>query len=59
MAANDAMGGTGVSAQRTSTVNTAASGGAQVSPLTGGPSRTQGVGSRFRPANVRPTEKMT
>lgn len=57
MAANDAMG-TGISGQRTSTVNIAASGNAQVQPLTGGPSRTQGVGSRFRPANVRPTEKM-
>lgn len=58
MAANDAAGATGVSAQRTSTVNIAASGNAQVQPLTGGPSRTQGVGSRFRPANVRPMEKM-
>ena len=58
MAANDAVGATGVSAQRTSTVNIAASGNAQVQPLTGGPSRTQGVGSRFRPANVRPMEKM-
>lgn len=58
MAANDATGGVGASAQRTSTVNIAASGNAQVQPLTGGPSRTQGVGSRFRPANVRSTEKM-
>ena len=58
MAANDAVGSTGVSAQRTTTVNTAASGNAQVQPLSGGPSRTQGVGNRFRPANARPLEKM-
>lgn len=58
MAANDAVGATGVSAQRTATAYSAASGGAQVQPLTGGPSRTQGVGSRFRPANVRSTEKL-
>lgn len=58
LAANDAMAATGASAQRTSTVNIAASGNAQVQPLTGGPSRTQGVGSRFRPATVRPLEKV-
>jgi type IV secretion system protein VirB6 len=58
MAANDAVGSSGVSAQRTTTVNVAASGNAQVQPLSGGPSRTQGVGNRFRPANARPLEKM-
>ena len=58
MAANDATGPVGVSGQRTATAYSVASGGAQVQPLSGGPSRTQGVGNRFRPANVRPTEKM-
>ena len=58
MAANDSAAPTGVSAQRTGTAYSVASGGAQVQPLTGGPSRTQGVGSRFRPAAARPTEKM-
>ena len=57
-AANDGPSPFGVSAQRTTTVHAVASGGGQVQPLTGGPSRTQGVGSRFRPANVRPTEKL-
>ncbi len=57
MAANDAVGATGVSAQRTATATaySTASGGAQIQPLSGGPSRTQGVGSRFRPASARPT----
>lgn len=58
LAANDGFGAPGASAQRTTTVHTAASGNAQVQPLTSGPSRTQGVGNRFRPANVRPMEKM-
>ncbi|HEU4820037.1 MAG TPA: type VI secretion protein, partial [Qipengyuania sp.] len=58
MAANDGFGATGASAQRTATVHTAASGTAQVQPLTSGPSRTQGIGNRFRPPNARPMEKM-
>lgn len=62
MAANDGFGATGASAQRTSTVNIALSSGAQIQPLGSGPSRTQGVGSRFRPAanpsGARPLEKM-
>lgn len=60
--ANDAPGGTGVSAQRHTLVHTAASGNAQVQPLTSGPSRTMGVGSRFRAAGpasaARATEKV-
>jgi len=58
MAANDGFGATGASAQRTATAHTAASGSGQLQPLTSGPSRTQGVGNRFRPANARPMEKM-
>jgi type IV secretion system protein VirB6 len=57
MAANDSFGGSaGVSAQRDSVIHTAASGG-QLQPLASGPSRTLGVGNRFRPAASRPTEK--
>jgi type IV secretion system protein VirB6 len=55
--ANDGYGATGASAQRNTIVHTPASGGGQVQPLTGGPSRTMGVGSRFRSLNARPTEK--
>jgi type IV secretion system protein VirB6 len=58
-AANDAAhGGVGVSAQRSTVIHTAASGGGQVQPLTRGPSRTLGVGNRFRPAAARPSEKL-
>ena len=57
-AANDGPSPVGVSAQRTTTIHAVASGGGQVSPLTGGPSRTQGIGSRFRPAAMRSTEKL-
>lgn len=60
-AANDGTGGTGISAQRTGSIHTSTSGNGQVQPITGGPSRTQGVGSRFRPAaqasGARSTEK--
>ena len=59
--ANDGMGAVGASARRNAVIHTAASGTGQVAPLTGGPSRTMGVGSRFRPATnasgARPTEK--
>lgn len=62
MVANDAAGAAqGTSGQRTSVIHTAASGSGQVAPLTHGPSRTQGVGSRFRsaaPAAARSTEKL-
>lgn len=58
MAANDGVGAVGASAQRTATAYVAASAGTQTPPLTSGPSRTQGVGNRFRPANVRASEKM-
>lgn len=57
LAANDG-GVAGASAQRTTVINTSASGGGQVQPLTGGPSRTTGVGNRFRPANARVSEKV-
>lgn len=56
--ANDGLGSTGVSAQRNTIVQTAASGSGQVPALTGGPSRTIGVGSRFKAANARPSERM-
>lgn len=60
LAANDGgvAGATGASAQRTTVINTSAAGGGQVQPLTGGPSRTTGVGNRFRPANARVSEKV-
>ena len=57
-AANDGPSPIGVSAQRTTTIHSVASGGGQVQPLSGVPSRTQGIGSRFRPAAARPTEKV-
>jgi type IV secretion system protein VirB6 len=59
-AANDGgvPGATAASAQRTTVINTAASGGGQIPHLTSGPSRTTGVGNRFRPANARASEKM-
>lgn len=56
--ANDGFGATGASAQRNTVIHTAASGNGQVQPLTSGPSRTLGVGSRFRSSNARPTEKL-
>lgn len=56
--ANDGFGSAGVSAQRNTVIQTTASGSGQVAPLTGGPSRTMGVGSRFKAANARPTEKI-
>ncbi len=56
-AANDgSMGaayGGGGGGSRTVKVLATASGGAQVSPLTSGPSRAQGVGSRFRSPETR------
>ena len=59
VAANDGAGASaGLSGQRTTTIHSVASGGGQVAPLSRGPSRTQGVGNRFRPANARPTEKV-
>lgn len=59
LAANDAAGTAGgVSAQRSTVVHAAgAAGGTQLAPLNGGPSRTQGLGNRFRPPAARPTEK--
>lgn len=48
-AANDAAGAA-AAAQRSTHVHAAASGGGQLAPLTSGPSRAQGIGSRFRAA---------
>ncbi len=56
--ANDGYGAAGASAQRNTVVRTTASGTGQVQPLTSGPSRTTGVGGRFKAANARPTEKL-
>lgn len=56
--ANDAAGGVGAGGQRSTVIHTNASGTGHVQPLTGGPSRTMGVGSRFRPATARPSEKL-
>ena len=58
MAANDAVSTAGAAAQRTTVVHSAAAGGGQIVPLVTGPSRTHGLGSRFRPATARPPEKM-
>ena len=55
--ANDGPGQVGASAQRNTIVH-AASGNGQVLPLTSAPSRTLGVGSRFRSANSRSSEKL-
>lgn len=55
--ANDGSGTGGASTRRHALVHTGASGNGQVQPLTGSPSRTIGVGSRFRPVTARPTEK--
>ena len=55
-AANDSGGGT----SRTTKVYATASGGAQTGPLTSGPSRTTGIGSRFKsapPRSLGSTEK--
>ncbi|WP_133364725.1 type IV secretion system protein [Qipengyuania sediminis] len=51
-------GAVGVSGQRTTVVHTAASPSGQVAPLTTGPSRTQGIGNRFKPANALRQERM-
>lgn len=58
-AANDASGGgAGIAGQRTTVIHTTGPGSGQVQPLSGGPSRTSGVGNRFRPANPRSSEKL-
>ena len=59
-AANDggAAAGGGASS-RTTKVYATASGGAQVSPLNGTPSRTQGIGSRFKAAPPRSLKSTT
>lgn len=57
--ANDSFGSAGgISGQRANVTHAAASASGQVQPLTGGPSRTQGIGTRFRPASARPSEKL-
>lgn len=56
--ANDGFGSSGASAQRHTVAHTAASGNGQIQPLTSGPSRTLGVGNRFRPAAARTSEKL-
>ncbi|TMM46240.1 type IV secretion system protein [Qipengyuania marisflavi] len=53
-AANDASAQGGA---RTTRVYTAASGNGQVTPLNAGPSRVQGIGSRFRPAPAKSLAK--
>lgn len=56
--ANDGFGTAGLSAQRNTVIHTATSGGGQAQPLTRSPSRTMGLGNRFRPAAARPSEKL-
>ncbi len=57
-AANDASGGNVASTQRTTKIASPTSGSGQVQPLTHGPSRVSGIGSRFRPAASRSSEKI-
>ena len=58
-AANDSGGGGGsANTHRATKVFATSSGSAQVKPLTGGPSRVAGVGSRFRTASTRSSEKI-
>ncbi|MDG6077781.1 type IV secretion system protein [Erythrobacter litoralis] len=61
MAANDGGmdGSGGGSGSRTTKVYATASGGGQVSPLNGTPSRTQGIGSRFKAAPPRSLKNST
>ena len=60
MAANDGgAGGSGSSGSRTTKVFAAASGGGQVSTLNAAPSRTQGIGSRFKAAPPRSLKSST
>lgn len=56
-AANDS--GAGGEASRTTKVYATASGGAQLSPATAGPSRTSGIGSRFKAAPPRSLDAST
>ena len=56
--ANEAGGGAGAASTRRKTrVYATTSGGGQVQPLTAGPSRVKGVGSRFRAPAARVSEK--
>ena len=55
-AANDSSAG---GSSRTTKVYATASGGAQVSPTTAGPSRTSGIGSRFKSAPPRSLDSST
>ncbi|MBX7532381.1 type IV secretion system protein [Qipengyuania sp. 1XM1-15A] len=56
VAANDSSAG---GSSRTTKVYATASGGAQVSPATAGPSRTSGIGSRFKSAPPRSLDSST
>lgn len=56
VAANDSSAG---DSSRTTKVYATASGGAQVSPTTAGPSRTSGIGSRFKSAPPRSLDSST
>ena len=59
-AANDAEGGAGASAGRTTRVVTTTGGGqGQIAPFTNGPSRTQGIGNRFRSVPAKPFDRST
>ncbi|MGI8943135.1 MAG: type IV secretion system protein [Qipengyuania sp.] len=58
MPANDGGHATGARANRTTQVFATTSGSGKVEPLTQGPSRVLGIGSRFRTAPPRSTEKM-
>ncbi|GAA4035357.1 type IV secretion system protein [Parerythrobacter jejuensis] len=58
VAANDAGGVVAGTAIRETRIFASSSGGAQVAPLSNSGSRTRGLGSRFKPAPARPTEKV-
>lgn len=60
VAAGAAANDTGGETSRTTKIYATASGGAQTGPLTGGPNRTTGIGSRFKsapPRSLGSTEK--
>ncbi len=59
-AANDAAGGTVASTNRTTRIVATGGGGqGQIAPFTSGPSRTHGIGNRFRSAPAKPFDRST
>ena len=58
-AANDVGGGGVSSGSRTTQIVTTTGGQGQIAPLTAGPSRTHGIGNRFRSASPKPLDRST